>query len=119
MLNKNDAYKYETPYKAPCMITQCWTNGTVILQCCVIQIMHNIHIIKPYRSDTNVKDITTEIMYKNVNIQSPVIYLYIILKLVHKVHNWIQTETLALICLGRAHGFLMTMTFYSHRMRLL
>ena len=32
MLNKHNAYKYETPYTGPSLITQCWTNGTVSLQ---------------------------------------------------------------------------------------
>ena len=31
MLNKHTAYKYETPYKFPFVITQCFTNGTVNL----------------------------------------------------------------------------------------
>ena len=26
-------YKYETPYKGPFMIMQCWTNGIVTLEC--------------------------------------------------------------------------------------
>ena len=29
MLAKHTAYKYETPYKGPFLITQCLTNGTV------------------------------------------------------------------------------------------
>ena len=36
MLVKNTVYKYETPYKVPFVITQCWYNGTVTLQCGVI-----------------------------------------------------------------------------------
>ena len=40
------------------MITQCWTNGTVTLQCGAIEIRHNIRCIKPYTFDTNVEDIT-------------------------------------------------------------
>ena len=31
MLTNNAAYKYETPYKGPFVITQCCTNGTVTL----------------------------------------------------------------------------------------
>ena len=33
MLTKHTAYKYETPYKGPFMITKCSTNGMVNLQC--------------------------------------------------------------------------------------
>ena len=54
MLNNSAAYKYETPYKGPFVITQCWTNGMVTIQCDAIKIRHNIHRIKPYTSDTNV-----------------------------------------------------------------
>ena len=59
MLTNNAAYKYETPYKGPFVITQCWTNSTVTLQCGMIQISHNIRRIGLYTSDTNVEDITT------------------------------------------------------------
>ena len=39
------------------MITEYWNNGTVTLQCGPEQIRHNIGLIKPYTSDTNVEDI--------------------------------------------------------------
>ena len=68
MLTNNAAYKYETPYNRPFVITQCWTNGTVTLQYVLIQIRHIIGWIKPYTSDTNVEDITPENMYDDVNI---------------------------------------------------
>ena len=68
MLNNSAAYKYETPYKGPFVITQCWTNGTITLQCDAIKIRHNIHQIKPYTSDKNVKDINPENVYDYVNI---------------------------------------------------
>ena len=32
MRNNKSAYKYETPYNGSFDITQCWSNGTVILQ---------------------------------------------------------------------------------------
>ena len=32
MITKHNAYKYETPYMVPFVITQCFTNGTVNLQ---------------------------------------------------------------------------------------
>ena len=57
MLNNNSAYKYETTYKVSFVITQCWTNGTVLLHCGAIKIRYNICFIKPYTSDTNVEDI--------------------------------------------------------------
>ena len=31
MVTKHTAYKYETPYKGPVVITQCFTNGTANL----------------------------------------------------------------------------------------
>ena len=54
MLTNHTAYKYETPYKGPFLITQCFTNGTINLQCGVVQIKYNIRCIKPYKSDTKV-----------------------------------------------------------------
>ena len=51
------AYKYETLYNGPFVITQCWTNCMVTLQCGPIQIRHNIRWIKPYKSGTNAEDI--------------------------------------------------------------
>ena len=63
MLNNRSAYKYETTYKGPFLINQCWTNSIVILQCGTIQIRYNIHCIKTYTSDTNVEDINQETNY--------------------------------------------------------
>ena len=68
MLNNSAAYEYETPYKVPFLIMKYFTNVTVTLQCGGIQIMHNIHRIKPYKSDTKVQDITPENMYEDINI---------------------------------------------------
>ena len=72
-LTNNAAYKYESPYNRPFVITQCWTNGTVTLQYGATQVRHNIRWIKPYTYDTNVEDITTENMYYDVNILSTAI----------------------------------------------
>ena len=68
MLTKHTIYKYETPYTGPFMITQCFTNGTVKLQCGAIQITYNIHHIKTYKPDTKVEDSNSIIMYDTVNI---------------------------------------------------
>ena len=57
MLNNSAAYKYETPYKVPFVITQYVTNGMVILKYGAEKIMHNIQRIKPYEYYTNVEDI--------------------------------------------------------------
>ena len=43
--NNHTAYKYETPYKGPFVITQCFTNGMVMLQYGAIQITYNMHWI--------------------------------------------------------------------------
>ena len=49
MLANHTAYKYETPYKVPFVITKCLTNGTVNLRRDAIQINYNIRRIKPYK----------------------------------------------------------------------
>ena len=102
MINNHAAYKYETPYNGPFLIKQCWINGTIALQYGATKIRCNIRCIKTYKSDTNVEDVTTENMYDDFNILSPVIYLCIVLNLGHKVYDWIFTETLTLINIGRA-----------------
>ena len=56
MLTNHTAYKYERTIKGPFVITQCFTNGMVMLQYSPKQIRHNIHHIKPYKSDTKVED---------------------------------------------------------------
>ena len=68
MLHKHTAYKYETPYTGPSVITRCFTNGMVNLQCDVVQMMYNIRHINTYKSDTNVEDINPENMSDNINI---------------------------------------------------
>ena len=55
MLTKHTAYKYETPYMGPFVITHCSKNGTVNLQNGATQIIFNIDRIKPYKSDTKVE----------------------------------------------------------------
>ena len=59
MLNNHAAYKYETSFKVPFVISQCFTNGVVNLQYGLIQIRHNIRLINPYKYDTNFEDINT------------------------------------------------------------
>ena len=54
MLTNHSAYKYETPYKVPFLITQCWTNITFTLQYGPKNIRYDIHWIKTYKSDTSV-----------------------------------------------------------------
>ena len=55
MLDDNCAHRYETPYKGPFVIKQCWTNDMVTLQCGAINIRYNIHRIESYTSTTNVE----------------------------------------------------------------
>ena len=57
MLVNNTAYKYETTYSGPFVITKCWTNGMVTLHCVATNFRHNICCIKPRTYDTNVEDI--------------------------------------------------------------
>ena len=68
MITKHTAYKYETPYKSPFVLTHCFTNGMVNLQCGAIKIRYNILCIKPYKSDTKVEDYTSINMDDDVNI---------------------------------------------------
>ena len=57
IVNNSDEYKSETPYKYPFVITQCWTNCTITLQCDGIKIRYNIRCINPHTSNTNIEDI--------------------------------------------------------------
>ena len=51
------------------MINQCFTNDTVTFHYDATRIGYSIRRIKPYKSDTNIEDITTEKnMYDGVNI---------------------------------------------------
>ena len=68
MLTNHTVYIYETLYKGPFVITQCFTNGTVNLQCDAIKIKYNIRCIKPYKSDTKVEDYNSINMYYAFNI---------------------------------------------------
>ena len=60
MINNNSAFKYDTPYNGTFKIMQCWTNGTVTLQCGAIKIRYSICCIKPYTSNTSIEDIFNE-----------------------------------------------------------
>ena len=67
-INNHTAYKYETPYKVPFVITRCFTNGTVNLQYSPTKNRYNIRRIKTYKSDANVEDISSKNMSDDVNI---------------------------------------------------
>ena len=56
------------PYKLPFVMTQCFTNGMVNLQCGAIQIKYDIRRINPNKSDTKVEDNNSINMYDAVNI---------------------------------------------------
>ena len=68
MLTNHTAYRYETSWKVPFVITQCFTNGMVLLQYGTIQITYNIRRINPYKSDTKVEDFNPKNMDDSVNI---------------------------------------------------
>ena len=68
MLLNHAAYKYETSYRGPFVITRRFTNGTVMLQCGAIQITYNIRRINPYKSDTKVEYFNPKNMDDAVNI---------------------------------------------------
>ena len=102
MLANNTAYKYETTYKVPFVITQCWTNGTVTLQCSEIKLGIIYAALIHINMIQTLKILAWKNMYDDVNIWSPVIYLCIVLNIVNKVYNRIYTETLTLIHMDRA-----------------
>ena len=54
ILTRHTSYKYEIPYMGPFVITQCFTNGTVNLQCDMKTIMYNILHINTYKQYTKV-----------------------------------------------------------------
>ena len=68
MITKHIVYKYETTYTSLFMMTQCFTNGTVNLQCVQTKIRYNIRQIKPYKSDAKVEDINSKDMSDGVSI---------------------------------------------------
>ena len=68
ILTKHTVYKYETKYMVPFVITQCFTNDTVNLQCSAIQIKYNIRRINPYKYGTNVEYYSSKNTYDDVNI---------------------------------------------------
>ena len=68
MIAKHTAYTYETPYKGPFVITQCFPNGTVNLKCGAIKIKYNIRRIKPYKSDITVEDSNSKDMSDYIRI---------------------------------------------------
>ena len=68
MLLNHTAYKYETRYKVPFVITKCFTDGSAMLQYGSIQITYIIGHIKPYKSDTKVEYFNPKKMDAAVNI---------------------------------------------------
>ena len=56
MLNNKAEYKHENPYKGPFGITQCWTNGMVILKMGVTKFIYNIRHINTYKYNADVDD---------------------------------------------------------------
>ena len=68
MLTNHTSYKYESQYKVPFVITQCFTNGTVNFQCGPTKNKYNIRRIKPYKLDTKVEDYNSIHMSDDVSI---------------------------------------------------
>ena len=68
MLHNHALYKYKTPHRVPFVITQCFTNGTAMLQYGETEIRYNIRRIKPYKSDTKIEDFNSINMDDAVNI---------------------------------------------------
>ena len=68
MLTNHTAYKYQTPYTGPFVITQCFTNGMVKLQYGATKNTYNICRIKPYKWDTKFEGSNSINMSDGVNI---------------------------------------------------
>ena len=68
MINKHTVCKYETPYRFPFLITQCFTNDKIMLKCGATEIRYNICRIKPYKLDTTVDFFNSINMFGGVNI---------------------------------------------------
>ena len=76
-LTKHTAYKYKIPCTGPFLITQCFTNGTVNLQCGAIQIKYDMCHINTNKSDTKVEDSSSKICMMMLTYELPVIYFYL------------------------------------------
>ena len=59
-LNNNDAYKYEIKHKGPFVISQCWNNSTVTLQCDETKIRYNTRHVDPHTPDIKVEHINSK-----------------------------------------------------------
>ena len=70
MFTKHTAYKYETSYKGPFVITPYFTNGKVNLQYGGTQIKYNIRRIKQCKSGNKVEYFSSINMSDRVNILS-------------------------------------------------
>ena len=77
ILTNHTAYKYETPYKGPFVITQCFTNDMVNLQYGPTKIRYNIRRINTYKLDTKNEYYNSINMSGDVSIWLTVIYFCI------------------------------------------
>ena len=68
MLTYHTAYKYETLYTGPFVITQFFTTGTKKRLCDETQITYNISRINPYKYDTKIDGSSSKNMSDDVNI---------------------------------------------------
>ena len=68
MLTNHTVLKNGMPHNGTFVITQCFTNDMVKLKYGAIQIMYNIHSIKPYKTDTKVEDSNSINMSDDVSI---------------------------------------------------
>ena len=92
ILTNHTAYKYETPYKFTFVIIQCFTNGTVMFQYGPTKIRHNIHHIKPYKSDTKVEYFISKICLMTSAYKRQLYIFVLNIKAWNKIYNWMSTE---------------------------
>ena len=76
MLNNHSAYIYKTPYNGLFVITQCWTNGTVALQCGAINI-GIIHVILSHMIQM-LKILIRKLMIHNVILVKYLLYISVL-----------------------------------------
>ena len=108
----------EMPYKSSFVITECFTNGMVMLQCSAIKITHNIRHIKPYKTNTKVEYFNPKIWMMLSIYEGPVIYFYMKLKLGMKYMIRLTRKHLTLIHIFHISKVFMTKSFLNNWMHL-
>ena len=117
MINYSAAYKYETPYKGPFVITQYFTNGTVMLQYGAIHITYNINVALSHLNlILKLIILIRKIWMMLSTYELPVIYFYIKLNIGIKYMIGDTRRNLTLIYIVRVREVLHDGVVFSQRM---